>query len=291
MLRKLVILAPLILFIAGCQTAPRHIPLDAKKSANIKLVQVVSMITQDEIIARSKPSYVAVAVGGGLLAAAVDSSITKSRMSELYNILEPAYASFDDVDMRAIFWPQLQEFMTQRARLLTENVTTTPWLITPGERAETMATMKEDAYLEMYTSYFFDPDLRTFNVITNTLMFSKNVEAATYRNTIAYQSPVIGSGMQDSMDKWTANNGELFRNALSQAADETIRQLEFDLGRQTVTPSKKPITLAYNTGTETIGRTGNILAQDDNRVILREKDGTLISLPNVVYKKPEPVDY
>ena len=291
MLRQLIIIAPLILLLAGCQTIPKHVPLDGKKAATIKLVQVVSMITQDEIIARSKPSYVTVAVGGGLLGAAIDSSITESRMREIYAVLEPAYESFDDVDLRKIFWPQLREFMNQRARLHVNNIVTTPWLITANEQVENIANMKEDAYLQIYTYYFFDPDLRTFNIITGTYMSSKNQEQPAYRNTIAYQSPIVGNGMQHSMDLWTVNNGERFRQAINQGVSETIRQLEMDLGREKVSPSKKSTTITYNTGTEVIGRTGTVMASDSDRIILREKDGTLISLANKPFKTSAPADY
>jgi len=291
MLRNIVFVIPLILFLAGCQTVPRHVPLDSKKAASIKLVHVVSMIVQDEIIARSKPSYVTVALGGGLLGAAIDSSITESRMREIYAVLEPAYESFDDVDLRKIFWPQLREFLNHRARLNISNIKTTPRLITDSERHELMANMKEDTYLETYTRYSFDPDLRTFNIVTGTYMASKNQEQAAYRNTITYQSPIVGNGMQHSMDLWTENNGERFRQAMAEGISETIRQIEIDLGRETISPSKQTMTLTYNTGTDIIGRTGKVMIANDKRVILREKDGTLVSLENKPFKAPEPVEF
>jgi len=291
MLRQLILIVPLIAFLAGCQTTPRHVALDTKKASSIKLVRVLSMIPQDEIIARSKPSYVTVALGGGLLGAAIDSSITESRMREIYTVLEPAYDSFDDVDLREIFWPQLHEFLNHRARLNAGDIKTTSWLITAPERDTLIDNMKEDAYLELYTNYFFDPDLRTFNIITGTYMATKNQEKPTYKNTITYQSPIIGNGMQHSMDLWTANNGELFRKAMAEGIKETIRQLEIDLGRETVTASKKSMTLSYNTGTDVIGRTGVVMLSNDKRVILREKDGTLVSLVNNPFKSSQPADY
>ncbi len=291
MLRNVIFVIPLILFLAGCQTVPRHVPLDSKKAASIKLVHVVSMVVQDEIIARSKPSYVTVALGGGLLGAAIDSSITESRMREIYAVLEPAYESFDDVDLREIFWPQLRDFLNHRARLNISNIKTTPRLITDSERHELMANMKEDTYLETYTRYSFDPDLRTFNIITGTYMASKNQEQAAYRNTITYQSPIVGNGMQHSMDLWTENNGERFRQAMAEGISETIRQIEIDLGRETISPSKQTMTLTYNTGTDIIGRTGKVMIANDKRIILREKDGTLVSLENKPFKAPEPVEF
>lgn len=291
MLRQLTLIVPLILFLAGCQSVPRHVPLDSKNAASIKLVRVISMIPQDEIIARSKPSYVSVAVGGGLLGAAIDSSITESRMRELYAVLEPAYESFDDVDLRKIFWPQLHDFLNHRARLHVSDIKDTSWLITTPERDALISNMKEDAYLELYTNYFFDPDLRTFNIITGTYLASKNKEKPAYRNTITYQSPIVGNGMQHSMDLWTADNGALFRQAIAEGIKETIRQIEMDLGRETTTPSKKSMTLSYNTGTDVIGRTGVVMASDDKRVILREKDGTLVSLVNKPFNKPAAEDY
>ena len=291
MLRQLVLVAPLILLLTGCQTIPSHVPLTSKNAATIKLVHVISMVSQDEIIARSKPSYVSVAVGGGLLGAAIDSSITESRMREIYAVLEPAYESFDDVDLRSIFWPKLREFLNQRARLHVSKIVTTPRLVTITERNDYMPTMKEDAYLEMYTSYFFDPDLRTFNIITGTHMLAKNQELPSYKNTISYQSPIVGTGMQNSMDLWTENNGERFRQAMEEGISEIIRQLEIDLGRETVVASKKTLTLTYNTGTDVIGRTGNVMASNDDRVILREKDGTLVSLANKPFKDSQPADF
>jgi len=291
MLRHFIFIAPLILFLTGCQTIPDHVPLTGKNAAAIKLVHVISMIPQDEIIARSKPSYVSVAVGGGLIGAAIDSSITESRMRELYAVLEPAYESFDDVDLRSIFWPKLREFMNQRARLHASKIITTPRLVTVTERNDYMTTMKEDAYLELYTSYFFDPDLRTFNIITGTHMLAKNKDFPSYKNTISYQSPIVGTGMQNSMDLWTANNGERFRQAIEEGISETIRQIEIDLGREVISTPKQTMTLTYNTGTDIIGRTGNIMASNDERVILREKDGTLVSLANKPFKISQPEDF
>jgi len=291
MFRQLFFTIPLILLLVGCQTTPRHVALDEKKASTIKLVRVVSMIPQDEIIAHSKPSYVTVALGGGLLGAAIDSSITESRMREIYEVLEPAYDSFDDVDLRQIFWPQLREFLNQRARLHVSDIKTTPWLVTVPEREIAMANMKEDAYLEVYTSYFFDPDLRTFNILTGTYMASKNKEEPEYRNSIAYQSPIVGNGMQHSMDLWRANNGELFRKAIAEGVKETVRQIELDLGREAVTPSTQSMTLTYNTGTDLIGRSGTVMSSNDKRVILREKDGTLVSLENKPFLAPKPAEF
>lgn len=291
MLRQLFLIVPFILVLTGCQTIPRHVPLDNKQSSAIKSVRVVSMIVQDEIIARAKPSYVSVAVGGGLIGAAVDSSITKSRMQELYAVLEPAYESFDDVDLRKMLWPELRNFLTQRARLNVTDIKTTPWLVTVAERNEIMADMKEDAYLETYTSYFFDPDLRTFNMVTGTYMASKGQEKPSYRNTITYQSPIVGTGMQNSMYLWTANNGALFRQAMAEGVAETIRQLEMDLGREVTQPTQKTATITYNTGNNTIGRTGQVMASNDKRIILREKDGTLVSLVNEPFESAQSADF
>ena len=83
----------LAVLLSGCAGVNRVALNKAPQKTETRLI-----IPSDEIIVRSEPSNISAAMGGGLIPALIDASITASRQTKLEEVSNPFYTETSDID-------------------------------------------------------------------------------------------------------------------------------------------------------------------------------------------------
>ena len=260
--RHLCLLA--LLPLAGCVAMPQYVPLDPAVQTSLRDIRAVSAIYQDEIFLAAASPGVAQAAGGGLLAALAESQIAKGRQSEIQAIIEPFYASIDDVDFRKTFWaavvPELRKQYAGKAL----DLKTTAAVINMAERSKLVAALAAGkAFLYMATRYSFTPDFSRLEVVTSIDLWRGGQAEPVYSNVFNYQSVGIGATGSGAIALWGRENAHRYRALLDEGVAETVRMLRLDAQF----PRPK--------GAEQ----RKVLEQQSSRMVVRNPDGRLHSLP------------
>ncbi len=105
------------------------------------------------------------------------------------------------------------------------------------------------------TRYTFADQFRRLEIVTDLDLWQRGRQEPTFANTYQYLSAPVGSGERDSIARWADKGGALYRKAIAEGIQETLRMLQLD---------------AAGTG-------GEIRDQRAGRAIVRDKDGRLVS--------------
>jgi hypothetical protein len=89
-----------IFFLQACATGAKRTLLKQTERESIKSVRLYNLVVQDEVKPAIEISNVTGAMGGGLIAAFVGSSINKGRSATSQDIIEPLYNTIDNLDYR-----------------------------------------------------------------------------------------------------------------------------------------------------------------------------------------------
>ncbi len=269
--------------LVGC-AAPAYIPLSQENAKKIQTVDVRSMVIQDEVIARADPSNVSASLGGGLIPALVDASVTAGRQEKLQTAMESFYESIEDYDFRAVYWPQLTKQLREQYPLKVKTIVTTPRGINYREEQKFGTTLEENqAQMIMATTYYLSSDLRTLNVSTYVNLWMKGGMQPSYKNTMIYQSSVVGSGAEQSAKAWAQDGGKPFMEKLSEGIRETLAMLSIDMKNNApVAATAEKVTVKYNYGearsADNSNIKGTVVEKHGNRIILRSDAGQLYSV-------------
>lgn len=283
MFKCLLAAATAVGILAGC-AMPAHIPLSQENAKKIQTVDVRSMVIQDEVIARADPSTVSLALGGGLIPALVDASITANRQDKLQSAMNSFYESIEDYDFRTVYWPQLTKTLREQYPLKVNDILTTPRGLGYAEEMQFPSTLPENrGQLVMATSYFLSSDLRTLNVATYVNLWLKGGTQPAYRNSMTYQSSVQGTGGEQSAKEWGRDGGKTFIDKLNEGIRETLAMLSIDMkNNEPVPATAEKVTVKYNYGTARAPDGGNlkgtVVEKHGDRIILRNDAGQLYSV-------------
>jgi hypothetical protein len=282
----LLALLPALLPMAGCVTLPAYVPLDAGVQTSLREVRVVSAIPQDEIFLSAASPGVVQAAGGGLLAAVVEAQIARVRQDEIQAVIEPFYAVVDDVDFRKIYWEGVLPELRKLHAGQTLDVKTTAAVLTLAERNSAIAALPAGkAFMYVGTSYGFTPDFARLNVVTGIDLWRGGQAEPVYSNVVHYQSASVGGAGPEAIALWSKDGGSRYRALIAEAVAETARMLRLDAEH----PRVKGVDQKLPAGTRTLEArkagpygpdvNGPVLAEQPQRVVVRNTDGRLHSLP------------
>jgi len=285
MIRTTVTMLGVVLGLVGC-AAPQYIPLSPEAAAKIKTVKARSMVVQDEVIAKADPSLVSAAMGGGLIPALIDASITRARQERLQTAMEAFYATVEDYDFRAEYWPQLTKVLQEDYALKVVNIVTTPRTLSLKERQNITSSLKPDeGYLWLQTDYYLSTDLRSLNVSTYANLLAKDQQFPVYKNRVTYQSAPVPDSGEQAAKAWATDNGKPFYDKLREGIRETLAMLSLDIKPVKPAPAtstkSNQVTVKYNFGEGAGSRKsmqGTLIERRGDRYVIRDAVGHLYSV-------------
>lgn len=270
-----------VLMLSGCAAPLTHVALDSNTAAKISDVKVRSQIWQDEVIVRAQASNVAASLGGGLIAALIDSSISESRQGKAQSVIEPFYDSVDDVDFRQQFWTALDEALKDKKfALKVSAVEKSPALLTSAElKARREALSSSQGLMTVGVGYDFSHDFRYFNIVVGVDLFRGTQDTSAYTNIFTYQSAAVGAGGDASMTSWSESKGQRYRDAIKEGIAEVFKMLALDLPANGAPATGPAQNFSFFTSPAPMPINGPVLDQQKNRVVVRHSNGRVFSLP------------
>lgn len=280
----------LLLLLTGCVAMPKYVALSPETKSGLGEVRATSFVVQDEIIVVAQPSGVAAAVGGGLIAALIDSSIAKGRQAEIQSRIEPFYDAVDDFDFRREFWITLVPYLQRSYPVKVADVKTAMMAMTRVDHDKVLAGLPAGkGFMLIGTGYRFTPDYTRLTMLTGVDIWSGGRKEApqepVYSNLFVYQSAPLAAADGDPLQQWGANAGRLYRERVKEGIAETVRMFALDMehprfsDRQNDAGAKAITVRQVNDFGATLEVTGSVLYEDASRVTVRNSDGRLLSLP------------
>ena len=270
--------------LGACSVVPMRISLPPQQRSAITELNAHVIVVQDEVIAAVQPSNVSVATGGGLIGAMIDSSITNSRVKASQEILGPFYAHIEDVDYRKEFNEAIQKSLA-RYPIKVSRFTTTPRALSNDSLKRLRSELAPgQALLVVYPRYFLTMDFRSLDAESVVTMWTKDGDdrIPVQRAVLYYQSRLVGSGGQESVALWGAQNASAFRATLRESIAETINLFLLDLELDSAALAAKvpaPQSFAFNTGASQGTIQARLVKEDAGRVTVLGVDNKLYSLP------------
>lgn len=273
-----------MLFLTGCAGVTR-VPLDKDATAGVQNIDSKLLITADEIIVRAQPSNISLAMGGGLIPALIDASVTKSRQTALEAIATPFYEKADDIDFRTVFSDSFKAVMANQKALPPMHISVSTrglsFTALDEKRAQLAA---EEAYFGLRIRYEFTPDLRSIIVTADTMLIAKPKQEPLYKNSFLYISDAVDAA--DPLSAWAENNGKALSETFAKGATEIAHMLLHDLSSppneqlfasmeqqpkiKTTIPFFMPIPV-----------NGFLVEEKDKRQIIRGQNGALYSVAKI----------
>ncbi len=279
MLFRIVMLAiPLLL--TACAT-PMRVTMTPEQRAKVGELKAHVIVVQDEVIAAVQPSNVSAALGGGLIGAMIDSSVTNTRVKASQQIMGPFYATIEDVDYRKEFNETVRRELGNYPIKISE-MTTTPRMLNRDELNQMREKLSPaQALLVIIPNYSLTMDFRNLDAEAWVTMWTKGeVNTPTQRGVLRYQSEAVGLGGKPSVDLWGANNAALFKNALRESISELMKMILLDIDLvQTQDKPEELKVFSFNSGVQQIDIKGRAMKEDAKRVLVLGQDGKLYSLP------------
>jgi hypothetical protein len=267
--------------LAGCAGVTR-VPLDKNASAKFNRVESDILIPADELIVRAKPSNLTGALGGGLIPALIDASVTSSRQTELEVVANPFYEKTDALDFRSLFSESFKASFNDQTSLPNLNISVSSRGLSKTAVEERRAKLKPDeAFMGMRIWYEFTPDTRSVVVGAGTLIAAPGGAENSYKNSFIYISKPLESA--HPLEAWAENDGKALAAVFTESAKEIAHMLKQDLQApdnealfaslaqqekiKFTIPSFMPVTIS-----------GFLTEQTEQRKIIRAESGELFSV-------------
>jgi len=277
--------------LVGACAVPMRMGLKPEDRSKIKALAAHVIVVQDEVIAAVQPPNAGAATGGGLIGAMIDASIANSRVKESQQALGSFYAVIEDLDYRKEFNEAIRSELA-RYPIKVASVTTTPRAL----NMEILGKLRNQlppgqALLLIYPRYSLTADFRNFDVESQVSMWGKtdgsNSSAGSYmplqRSVLYFQSQSVGPGGKDSLKLWAAQNAALFRSAMRESIAEILRMtlIDLDVAAEPTAKAGAFAQFSFNSGASTAKIEGQVVKNDDARVIVLARNQRLYSLPKV----------
>lgn len=268
--------------LTGCAGVTR-VPLDKNVSASLTRVDSNLLIPADELIVRAKPSNITAAMGGGLIPALIDASITSSRQTELEAIANPFYEQTDSLDFRTLFGNSFKASLAEQSTLPNLNISVSSRGLSKTTLEEIKSKLSPgEAYLGLRIWYEFTADTRTVIVAAGTQMAIGGKPDSVYKNTFFYTSkPMPGD---NPLAAWSEDHAKAVADVFTESAKEIATMLREDLDA----PPNEALfaSLASNEKVKVTIPTfipmvvnGYLVDQNEQRKIIRSESGELFSAP------------
>lgn len=275
-----IILLGLIVLLQACVNGAKYTKLTKEAQNSINQSKAYHLVIQDEIKPDVELMNASGALGGGLIAAAIDSATNDDRASDARDLMLPLYEEITDVDYRKLIAKYLNPVFVKTVKL--ESSDDSAQIITKSDKElkNDIKNLKSDeAYIFTSSFYQLREQSQILQTVTIAYVFTKqdkpNLSKPVYYNTFVYQSPHVGTGGSNSILEWSKDNAELFRNQLEKSAEKTAEWLAYDMQTSYTEQCIKggKVTIQNALGAREVK--GNVISQSDDISVLREKLGTL----------------
>ncbi|MDR7306288.1 hypothetical protein [Rhodoferax saidenbachensis] len=281
MFKRLLMGGCVVLLLSACASAPTRTALSADAKKELSRTEAHIFVPQDEVIVRAQAGGVSAAMGGGLIGALIDSNIAKGRQNTIQGALEPFYASVDDVDVRKHLVNALSAGLGSDFAINVDTVRgSAVALVGSALDAKKAALQPGKGFMQIGTTYTFSPDFSRLNMSTHVDLWQGGKSVPVYSNNFFYQSAAVSNSGADALGLWSKDNGERYRKAVSQAADQIAKMIRMDISApSTESAPAKSLTVASMDAPGTFKITGPVLDTQADRTIMRNADGFLYSVP------------
>lgn len=211
-----------------------HKPLTAENKQRIESVDVRMVIPQESFMVSARAPGVSMVTGGGLIGAIIDSSIQKSRQTEMAGEIRGTVGPLARFDLRNEADIALQAASTepspvQRLPFKIHSAQVLPAI--PGKADSErlfVGTSKGPAVMMLLVHYALEPGLGAFTTRTSAVLRQDGKTEPSFQSAAIYQVP-LPSGSRDSvMAQLTANDGQLLRSYMHESVTETLRMVALD---------------------------------------------------------------
>lgn len=288
---RVLFLAVILSILSGCGTLNR---VGLQKDSIPKSSEARLIIPQDEIIIRSKPSNISTALGGGLIPALIDASITKSRQTELEKISTPFYNETAGIDLRTIFFEEFKTAFELQKTLPDTKLVVTSRALSKGTMKDLQSKLSpDDSLMAIRIWHEFSSDAKKVIVIAGAYMGQSAKEDPVYRNMIFYLSKSAEVGEGDSpFVYWSENKGERLKQVYSSSASIVAKLLVEDLASSSneeikathsdkektkvaIPPFNQQVMFTPLNGIVRLSESGYVMAEDDTKKIIRGDSGVM----------------
>lgn len=236
-----------LLLLVICSCAPRtSMPLDPEAQQHILSTDIYVFIQQQEIYAEIQKSQMGVVMGGGLLAALIDSAVDHSSAKKAESSVQPIRDALIDYNFGQVFLNEVQNGISSIEWIRVDDVALRNDLL--DERAD-------DCYLEsdasdvmfIQTKYYFFNDYENLIVVSNVYVLPKSeilknyredasdepsdLDNCIYKNIFTYTetTPEEIDTKEDAIHYWSVENATATRTALENGAQNIVEQIVTDL--------------------------------------------------------------
>jgi len=274
----------LLVSMVGCVVNPTRKAISEKEAKTIRSTQVVSIIAQDEITAHVVNPNISAAAGGGLLVALIDASIIESRTNEAEGFIAPLRQGLTRFDFRKEYWARQSELFQSANWMKSGQPKNTAVDMSATQIRDTVATMKEDAFLIMRTEYYLSSDFKRMVVEGYAQLWTKGQDLPSYAAKIEYQSATIpAENKQDAVDYWNKDGAGAALATLYEGMDEVVNILRVDLFKNkgiAIANTENRISLPYVNPEQTFSNSidGDVIMENKGRYVIKANNGKLLSL-------------
>lgn len=264
----------------ACVSGPKYTPLTQTTKDSIETASAYNLIVQDEIKPDVDLINTSAALGGGLIGAMIDSSVNDDRATEARAGAQPLYDEIVDLDHRKTIADKFNQALSNSLPLT--DIKDTAEAIILGDK-ELVAKIKKlatgEAMVLTNTFYQFRMQSKMLQTISTAFIFlnSENpkISKPHYYNMFYYQSPSVGNGGQDSINKWAENGAKLFKEELENSAQQTADWMQYDMQttRDESCIAGGVVVVPAIQGSLTIK--GNVIKESDSQKVLRGTNGHL----------------
>ena len=235
-----------LLSLSACAVAPHNrIEIDAR--AYIGEVDSYLIVAQDEIYAAIDPSMTAVAAGGGLLFALIDSAVDNSRTKKAEELIVPIRDSLIDFDYGELLLEDVREKFKELEWGSFESVELER-SAGDGHILEKIERSNATAVLVMMADYAITPNFNGVRTSVSLMMFPNREELYQfkerldnnespddhsdniYRNNLVINTPLNLEGKkEENAVKLAENDSSAVRSALEENAMRTAAEIVRDI--------------------------------------------------------------
>ncbi|WP_155250812.1 hypothetical protein [Pseudoalteromonas luteoviolacea] len=267
----------------------KYVPMTQETRNAAQQTSTYNLVLQDEVRPAVNLSNASGALGGGLIAAAIDSSINDDRAMGAFSVAAPLLNDTLDLNFRKLIVEEFNPVLISEFNASDTKETAESKYLNDKEIKAQIASLKEgEAALYLFTHYQFFDNFKVVLFETTATLYTAGkakVSKPAYRNSFTFISDPIGTGNLDSIRLWKDNNSQLYRATVNNALSEIRKMLEADIK---VANQEACITGTRYTRYNVLGdykSRGVITAQEGNRVQIRDNDGSLINLHNELLGK------
>lgn len=281
----------LALLIQACATGPKYTPMTQQTLDSIGSLESYNLVIQDEVTPAVELSNVSGALGGGLIAAAIDSSVNDGRATTSRDTIQPLYNEISDLDYRALIVEELNPVLIEDFNLSNPNERAEAVILKDKEITAKISRLKPgEAFLFLTNFYQFREQFQMLQTSTTAFLYLANSEKPSvnkpdYHNTVIYQSELVGSGGAASVAEWAKDDAKLFREKIARSVQASKDMLRYDM-RPIVNEKCEfgaQVEIPNILNTQKIK--GHVLKQVDHETLIRNVHGGLYTVSNASVKK------